>query len=157
MSLISCPDCKRDVSDIAEKCPNCGRPILDMINSLKPEKVSCSECSKEYQFPENFCPSCGCINGKKKIFYEQFQSEQAEAIRPSVEARPNSEARSDFNPGVAALLSLIIPGAGQIYKGSLVVGLAWLMFTIVGYFIFVLPGLVIHLLSIFNAYNSPRS
>lgn len=27
MSLIKCPDCSKDVSSEAEKCPHCGRSI----------------------------------------------------------------------------------------------------------------------------------
>jgi RNA polymerase subunit RPABC4/transcription elongation factor Spt4 len=30
MSLIKCPECYRDVSDRAEKCPQCGCPITEM-------------------------------------------------------------------------------------------------------------------------------
>jgi len=28
MGLIECPDCKKQVSDLAPTCPNCGRPIM---------------------------------------------------------------------------------------------------------------------------------
>ena len=27
MALITCPDCRREISDQAIACPNCGRPI----------------------------------------------------------------------------------------------------------------------------------
>lgn len=27
MALIACPDCKKEFSDLAKACPNCGRPI----------------------------------------------------------------------------------------------------------------------------------
>ena len=27
MALILCPDCNTEVSDAAERCPKCGRPI----------------------------------------------------------------------------------------------------------------------------------
>lgn len=33
------------------------------------------------------------------------------------------------DPGVAALLSLIIPGAGQIYNGKFLRGIFWLIVT----------------------------
>jgi TM2 domain-containing membrane protein YozV len=32
-------------------------------------------------------------------------------------------------PGVAALLSLLIPGVGQIYNGEILRGLFWLIIT----------------------------
>jgi hypothetical protein len=27
MALVTCPDCRREISDQATACPNCGRPI----------------------------------------------------------------------------------------------------------------------------------
>jgi TM2 domain-containing membrane protein YozV len=39
-------------------------------------------------------------------------------------------------------LSLVIPGAGQIYKGQIINGLVWLLFVVGGYIFFIIPGLV---------------
>jgi len=44
MPLIKCPDCGRDVSDLAPACPNCGRPIASEVSTgknrpAKPEEV----------------------------------------------------------------------------------------------------------------------
>lgn len=58
------------------------------------------------------------------------------------------------SPGVAAVLSLIIPGAGQIYAGRVGGGIAWLVFVVVGYLLFILPGALLHLVCIFNAYST---
>lgn len=38
MALISCPDCGRQVSDLAYACPQCARPIAETINH-RPERV----------------------------------------------------------------------------------------------------------------------
>ncbi len=59
--------------------------------------------------------------------------------------------RRPFNPGVAALLSLLIPGAGQIYKGQVGRGLLWLVFVPIGYLFYILPGLLLHLVCVFTA------
>jgi TM2 domain-containing membrane protein YozV len=57
-----------------------------------------------------------------------------------------------WSPGVAAVLSLVIPGAGQMYKGQVINGLAWLFLTCLGYFMCcVLPGVVLHLCCILGA------
>ena len=56
-----------------------------------------------------------------------------------------------WNPGVAALLSFFIPGVGQMYKGDVGTGIAWLIFTYLGYFLFIIPGLVLHLICIITA------
>ena len=61
------------------------------------------------------------------------------------------------SPGVAAVLSLIIPGAGHIYAGRVGIGLALLAFTIAGYALFIVPGVLIHILVIFASIRAARS
>jgi|SRR3989339_1412030 len=56
-----------------------------------------------------------------------------------------------WSPGVAAVLSLIIPGAGQMYKGQVGRGLLLLILITGGYALFVFPGLILHLLCIVDA------
>ena len=34
MPLLKCPDCEKMVSDQAEACPNCGRPVVSKSRSL---------------------------------------------------------------------------------------------------------------------------
>jgi len=55
------------------------------------------------------------------------------------------------SPGVAAVLSLVIPGAGQMYRGHVAGGLVWLFAVAVGYLLFILPGLLLHLVCIVHA------
>ncbi len=33
MGLISCPDCGREISDVAPTCPNCGRPLRSAVQA----------------------------------------------------------------------------------------------------------------------------
>jgi TM2 domain-containing membrane protein YozV len=56
-----------------------------------------------------------------------------------------------WSPGVAAVLSLVIPGAGQMYKGQIFNGLLWLVLVVLGYVFFVVPGIVLHLFCIIGA------
>src|SRR5258707_1115962 len=56
-----------------------------------------------------------------------------------------------WNPGVAAVLSLIIPGAGQMYKGRVFSGLVWLVAVVIGYTLLVVPGVILHLCCIVSA------
>lgn len=39
MALITCPECQKDISDQAKKCPNCGYPITPII-AIQEEKTS---------------------------------------------------------------------------------------------------------------------
>lgn len=60
--------------------------------------------------------------------------------------------RSQDRPGASGgVLSLVIPGAGQIYKGQILNGLVWLFFVAVGYVMFIIPGVILHILCIVGA------
>jgi TolA-binding protein len=63
---------------------------------------------------------------------------------------PASTPQRLWNPGVAGLLSLIIPGAGQMYRGKVGAGLLWLVCVLLGYLL-IIPGLALHVICIFNA------
>ena len=54
-----------------------------------------------------------------------------------------------------ALLSLVIPGAGQLYRGQPRLGVLWLVLVIAGYFLLVIPGVILHLLCIGHAALRP--
>jgi TM2 domain-containing membrane protein YozV len=54
--------------------------------------------------------------------------------------------------GVAAVLNLLIPGAGQMYKGRIAEGLVWLIFVAIGYILFIMPGIVLQLFCVARAW-----
>lgn len=59
------------------------------------------------------------------------------------------------NPQTAAIASFLIPGLGQVYEGeSPIVGLFWLVGTIVGLLFCFIPGIAIWLYGIYNAYHT---
>ena len=55
--------------------------------------------------------------------------------------------------GIAAVLSLIIPGAGQMYKDKVGAGFFWLFGVALGYVLFIIPGVIAHICCIANAYE----
>ena len=58
------------------------------------------------------------------------------------------------NPGTAALLSLLVPGFGQIYNGKIIRGVFWLIVT-PGFWIGTggLFGWICHIVSAWTAYR----
>ena len=58
-----------------------------------------------------------------------------------------------YNPGTAAILSLLIPGVGQIYNGDFLRALFWLIIT-PGFWIGTggLAGWVCHVIAAYTAY-----
>jgi TM2 domain-containing membrane protein YozV len=53
--------------------------------------------------------------------------------------------------GIAAVLSFLIPGLGQMLMGRVIRGLLWFFATLIGYALFIAPGLCLHLLCIICA------
>ncbi len=60
------------------------------------------------------------------------------------------------SPGLAAVLSVFVPGLGHVYAGRLGAGLAWFLATMFGYWAILVPGFPIHLASIWFAYEAAR-
>ncbi len=57
------------------------------------------------------------------------------------------------SPGLAALLSLFVPGAGQLYAGRMVAAILWFLVVSAGYAL-ILPGLILHMFAIISAAGS---
>lgn len=58
------------------------------------------------------------------------------------------------NPVLAALGSFFIPGLGQVYNGEgFLKGLLFLIGTMIGYCLLVIPGLIIWIYGVYNAYS----
>ena len=95
-------------------------------------QVRCPYCSELVAFAAKKCKHCG------------------EFLDPIL----RKSQQQKWNPGVAAVMSLLIPGTGQMYKGQIGVGIAWLIAVPLGYVAFVLPGVILHITCIFNAYSS---
>jgi TM2 domain-containing membrane protein YozV len=62
------------------------------------------------------------------------------------------------NPGLAGVLSLLIPGVGQIYNGQWLLGIVWLIIT-PGFWIGTggMLGWVCHLIAAYTAYTYAQS
>jgi len=60
------------------------------------------------------------------------------------------------NPGVAAVLSVLIPGLGQVYTGRLGAGAVWFLATGFAYWAIFVPGFLVHAACVWSAYQSAR-
>ena len=59
MALIPCPNCGKEISDRAEKCPACGHILIEPKVEEKPV-ITCPECGAELEEGTTVCPNCGC-------------------------------------------------------------------------------------------------
>ncbi|MBV8758016.1 MAG: hypothetical protein JO257_12090 [Deltaproteobacteria bacterium] len=60
-------------------------------------------------------------------------------------------ARATPNAAVAGVLSLIVPGAGQLYAGHPLSAVLWFVVVSLGYLLLIVPGVVLHALCIAQA------
>ncbi len=61
------------------------------------------------------------------------------------------------SPGLAAVLSVLLPGLGHVYSGRLLGGLGWFLAACFGYWAVLVPGFLIHALSVWFAYDGART
>ena len=90
----------------------------------------------------NFCNEIIHIEAKKCKHCGEF-------LDPKLKA--SHQHKQLYNPVTVALFSLLVPGGGHIYMGKPVKGFLWLLFTAVGYSLYILPGMFLHLISIIFA------
>ena len=56
-------------------------------------------------------------------------------------------------PGIAAVLSVVVPGLGQVYSGRLLPGGLWFLGTCIAYSAVLLPGFLVHAFCVWSAYK----
>lgn len=62
---------------------------------------------------------------------------------------PGPEAK---NTSVAGFCSSVLPGLGQVYNGEIAKGYLLFLLTLAGLFLFLIPGIVVWLYSLYDAY-----
>jgi len=52
---------------------------------------------------------------------------------------------------LAGILSFLVPGLGQVYAGKIARGIVFFVAAAIGYVAFVLPGVIVWIINIFDA------
>jgi TM2 domain-containing membrane protein YozV len=92
---------------------------------------------------ENYCPTCGA-----ELKYTEAEICPACGVRIR---KPVPEKKKE--PILAAILSFFFGGSGQVYNGELGKGILILLGTILGAFLFIIPGIIVWIYGIYDAYT----
>ncbi len=94
--------------------------------------VECPQCSRYVRLGENTTEEANCsLCGRSLELIHSLSYRQGERASEETPTNPLfSSGEVPRNPGVAAVLSLFVPGAGQIYNGKIGVGLFVVVFTV---------------------------
>ena len=57
------------------------------------------------------------------------------------------------SPGIAAVLAVLFPGLGHVYAGRLLAGAIWFLATSFAYWAILVPGFLLHAISVWSAYR----
>lgn len=121
MALITCPECKKEISDKANACPYCGTPFN--------EKKFCKFCGEKIDISCIICPMCG------------KQVEELNNTNPNVIIN-NSSAASSFatsynidpmylgakkNKWIALLLCIFTICGHKFYEEKIGMGILYLL------------------------------
>lgn len=140
--MVECQNCGVEAVEGAKFCKNCGSEIVWQEEEVKSTKF-CSNCGFEMKSDIKFCPECGTASAGVNV----------------QKTNVNSVVRSDKSSGLAALLSFLIIGLGQVYLGLTKKGIILFVLAIIsGILMLFVIGFILWLLvwvyAIYDAYNS---
>lgn len=134
--MAACKNCGCELPEGAKFCRECGSEVIPEKNQF------CSNCGFEMPRGSKFCPECG-----------------ASTSRAANAGTTNQVRNTNKSSGLAAILSFLIIGLGQIYLGLTKKGILLFIGAVIsGILMFVLIGwitwFIIWIYSIYDAYNS---
>ena len=143
--MVICKNCGTEVDDVAKFCKTCGSEIVKEEVVDQTETKFCSNCGFEMPKVTKFCPECGSAT---------------DAAPPQVVKNASQTVlMSDKSSGLAAILSFLIIGLGQIYLGLNKKGIILFLSAIISgflmlFFIGFILWFIVWAYAIYDAYNS---
>jgi len=60
------------------------------------------------------------------------------------------------DPALAAIFSFLCTGLGQVYIGKVWRGIGFFFLTVIGYCFWIIPGIILHVVFIWDAYDQAQ-
>ena len=103
---------------------------------------------------DKICRQCGHSSPEEQPRFCSACGRHMDSECDTLSSRGSIRGEDDKNQQVAVFCSSLIPGLGQIYNGESVKGFIFLFSTVVGLFLLLIPGLIIWIYSMYDAYIS---
>ena len=145
--MVACKNCGCELQEGAKFCKECGAEVI--VEEVNGEFQFCPKCGYKMAKGLKFCPECGS------------PTSNTPHVNNTVNNTGNSVVNTNKDPLLAAILSFLIIGLGQIYLGLTKKGIILFLAAIVsGVLMLILIGFILWLLiwayAIYDAYNSAQ-
>ena len=80
MALIKCPECGKEISDLADVCINCGFPVKKYTTEVQQTRA-CAFCGSRNEAGVMYCKHCGMKIGECEAMNNTTQYGQEEALK----------------------------------------------------------------------------
>ncbi len=107
----------------------------------------CESCGAPLKEGDKFCEQCGAATPTAPV------TMPPPPVQP---APPVQGTNTGKNPVIPLILSFFFSGLGQVYNGETLKGIAIFIGTIIGYMIFVIPGVIVWVYGLYDAYTTAK-
>ena len=97
------------------------------------------------------CPHCGKVSREESPRFCSGCGARMDGSIPAV--HPGYPAPPQKNTTIAGFCSSFLPGLGQVYNGETAKGFALFLLTLAGLVVFLVPGLIVWLYAVYDAYT----
>jgi TM2 domain-containing membrane protein YozV len=99
------------------------------------------------------CPHCGKVSNEESPRFCSGCGARMDGSTPAGYPGYPAPPRPEKNQMTAGFCSTVLPGLGQVYNGETGKGFAIFLLTLAGLALFIIPGLIVWLYGIYDAYN----
>lgn len=147
--MAFCGGCGKALDENSQFCASCGKPT----NSVAQQSSSAMVGTVPITPSGMYCPHCGSVISK--------EAEICPKCGVRVKQAPPAYTEQKKNPGIAAVLSVVFVGLGQIYNGQIGKGILFIILGIVFLaLIIVLVGFILApvfwIYNIYDAYSTAK-
>ena len=98
------------------------------------------------------CPHCGFVSCEESPRFCSSCAARMDGSPFGRDPSPDVQEREQKSTSVAGYCSSVIPGLGQVYNGEIAKGYILFLLTIAGLVIFLIPGFIVWMYSLYDAY-----